>query len=90
MGCAFSKKAKRKGSAKDSGPTEQQQPEGQESKQYSWDKREKVSAVIGVLAEIMYGLCSDWMCTSWRIRPSCVPLTGALPCLDVHRILGVS
>lgn len=48
MGCAFSKKAKRKGSAKDSAPGEQQQQQqqqqqdGQESKQYSWDKREKV------------------------------------------------
>ncbi|KAM4796768.1 protein XRP2 [Rhinophrynus dorsalis] len=40
MGCFFSKKAKRKGSSKEGKAGEQQ--DGEESKQYSWDKREKV------------------------------------------------
>ncbi|XP_073397553.1 protein XRP2 [Dendrobates tinctorius] len=43
MGCCFSKQAKRKESSKESAGGEQlQQVDGGESKQYSWDKREKV------------------------------------------------
>ncbi|KAM4699526.1 protein XRP2 [Discoglossus pictus] len=43
MGCFFSKKAKRKGSNKEAKTGEQQQKQdGEESKQYSWDKRDKV------------------------------------------------
>ncbi|KAG8452147.1 hypothetical protein GDO86_004079 [Hymenochirus boettgeri] len=42
MGCFFSKKAKRKGISKEAKTEDQKQQEGEETKQYSWDKREKI------------------------------------------------
>ncbi|KAE8625678.1 hypothetical protein XENTR_v10006360 [Xenopus tropicalis] len=42
MGCFFSKKAKRKRNSEEAKAGEQPQQDGEEPKQYSWDKREKV------------------------------------------------